>query len=53
MGQKNVFYDSVQRKYPFLGYKNEKFKKSKSWEFSQGVSPWFYWKNGHFSIFLF
>ena len=26
--QKNVFYDIVERKKAFLGYKNKKFKKS-------------------------
>ena len=39
--QENVFYDILQRKYAFLGYKNKKFKKSKNWHFSKGVNPWF------------
>ena len=30
IGQVNVFYDSLERKSAFLGYKNKKFKKSKS-----------------------
>ena len=34
-------------------YKNKKFKKSKNWHFSKGVKPWFWFKNGHFSTFLF
>ena len=37
----------------FLGYKNIKFKKSKTWHFSKGVNPWFWPKNGHFSNFFF
>ena len=40
-GQENVFYDIVERKKAFLGYKNKKFKKSKNWHFSKGVNPWF------------
>ena len=42
IGQENVFYDIVGRKNAFLGYKNNKFKKSKNWDFSKGVSPWFW-----------
>ena len=30
IGQKNVFYDILQWKRAFLGYKNKKFKKSKN-----------------------
>ena len=30
IGQENVFYDILERKIVFLGYKNEKFKKSKN-----------------------
>ena len=36
-----------------LGYKKKKFKKSKNCDFSKGVSPWFWPKNGNFSRFLF
>ena len=28
--QENVFYDILEGKYTFLGYKNKKFKKSKN-----------------------
>ena len=28
IGQKNVFYDILERKGAFLGYRNKKFKKS-------------------------
>ena len=53
IGQENVFYDILERKNAFLGYKNKKFKKSKNWHFSKGVDPWFSSKHGHFSnIFL-
>ena len=51
--QENVFYDILERKNAFLGYKNKKFKKSKNWHFSKGVNPWFLSKNGHFSNFFF
>ena len=37
----------------FLGYKNNKFKKSKNCGFCKGVNPWFLSKNGHFSNFFF
>ena len=29
IGQENVFYDILERKNAFLGYKNKKFKKPK------------------------
>ena len=41
IGQENVFYDILERKNAFLGYKNKKFKKSKNWPFSKEVYPWF------------
>ena len=49
----NVFYDILERKNPFLSYKNTKFKKSKNWNFSKGVNQWFSSENGHFSNFFF
>ena len=52
IGQENVFYDILERKNAFLGYKNKKFKKSKNWNFSKGVNPWFWSKKGHFSNFF-
>ena len=53
-GKKNVFYDILERKCAFLGYKKKKFKKSKKWHFSKGVNPWFWSNKGHFSnIFCF
>ena len=48
IGQENVFYDILERKSDFLGYKNKKFKKSKNWHFSKRVNPWFWSENGHF-----
>ena len=51
--QENVFYDILQRKTACLGYKNEEFKKSQNWDFSKGVNPCFWSKNGHFSNLFF
>ena len=51
IGQENVFYDILERKNTFLGYKNIKSKKSKNWHFSKGVNAWFWSKNGLFSNF--
>ena len=54
VGQENVFYDILEPKNAFLGYKNKKFKKSiKNWHFSKGVNPMFWTKNGHSSNFSF
>ena len=46
-GQENVFHDILEGKNAFLGYKNKKFKNSKNWDFTKGVSPWFWSKIGH------
>ena len=53
IGQENVFYDILDRKNAFLGYKNKEFKKSKNCHFSKGVNPWFWSKNGQFLNFFF
>ena len=53
VGPENVFYDILEPKNAFLGKKNKKVKKFKKWHFSEGVNPWLWSKNGHFSIFLF
>ena len=53
IGQENVFYDILERKNTFLGYKTKKYKKSKNWHFSKDVKPWFWFKNGHFFNFFF
>ena len=39
-----MFHDILQREKAFLDYKNKKFKKLKNWDFSNGVSPWFWSK---------
>ena len=41
ISQENVFCDILERKNTFLAYKNKKFKKSKNWNFSKAVNPWF------------
>ena len=48
-----MFYDILERKNAFLGYKNKKFKNSKNCHFSKGVCPWFWSKIGHFSTMFF
>ena len=53
IGQENVFYNLLEQKNAFLACKNNKFKKSKNWDFSKGVNPWFCSKNGHFSMSFF
>ena len=53
IGKENVFDDTLEPKNTFLGYKNKKFKKWKSWHFSKRVNPWFWCKSGHFSNFFF
>ena len=50
--QENVIYDILEWKNAFLRYKNKKFQKAKNWHFSQGVNPWFWSKDGHFSNFF-
>ena len=42
ISQENVFYDILELKKAFLGYRNKKFKMSKNWHFSKGVKPWFW-----------
>ena len=48
IGQENGFYDILERKNAFLGYKKKKLKNSKNWHFSKG----FWSNNGHFSNFF-
>ena len=38
IGRENVFYDILERKNAFLGYKNKNFKKSNNLHFSKGVT---------------
>ena len=42
IGQENVFYDILERKNAFLGYKIKNLKKWKNCRFSKGVSPFFW-----------
>ena len=51
IGQENVFYDILERKNLFLGYKNKKFEKWEKCHFSKGFSLWFWSKIGLFSSF--
>ena len=53
IGQEIVFYDILEQKNAFQGYKNKKFKKSKNCHFCKGVNPWFWTTNNHFSKFFF
>ena len=53
IGQENVFYDILERKNAFLGYKIKKFKKSKNWHVCKGVNPWFWSKMAIFATFFF
>ena len=47
-----MFYDILERKNAFLGYKNKKFKQLKNWHFSKGFSPWFWSKLAIFHLFF-
>ena len=38
IGQENVFYDILERKNAFPGYKKQKFKKSKKVHLSKGLT---------------
>ena len=51
IGQEDVLYDILEGYNAFPSY-NQKFKKSKNWDLPKGVNPWFWSKNGHFSIFV-
>ena len=46
-------YDILNDRNAFLDYKNKRLKKSKNWDFSKGVCPWFWSKIGNFPRFLF
>ena len=48
----NVFYDILERKNAFRGYKKKKFKKSKNWYFSKGVIHGFGLKMAIFPTFF-
>ena len=52
IGQEKFFYDVLERKNAFQGYKNKKIKKSKNWHFSKAINSRFWSKNGQFSNFF-
>ena len=53
IGLENVIYNIREQKNAFLAPQKTKFKKSKNWDFSKWVNPWFWSKNGHFSMCFF
>ena len=53
IGQQNMFFDILERKNAFLGYKNKKFKKSKNWHFSKVVNSCFGLQMAVFPTFIF
>ena len=53
IGKEIVFYDILEQKNAFQGYKKKKFKKSKNWHFLEGVNPRFWSKNSHLFNFFF
>ena len=53
IGQENVFYDIVERKKDFLGYKNKKFKNSKNDIFPKGLTHGFCPKMAIVQTFFF
>ena len=52
IGQENVFYDILEPKNTFLGYKNKKFKKSRNGHFSKGLTHAFGQKWPFFQLFF-
>ena len=53
IGQANVFFDILERKFAFLGYKNKKCKKSKNGHFSKGFNLGLDLKIAIFPAFFF
>ena len=53
LDQDNVFYDILERKNLFLGYKNKSFKNSKNWHFPKGLTHGFGPKVPFFQLFFF
>ena len=53
IGKKKAIGDILERKNGFPDYENKEQEKSKNRLFSNGVSTWFWSKNGIFSTFLF
>ena len=48
-----MFYDILERKIAFLGYKNKKLKKVEKLTFFQRVCPWFLCEISIFPSFVF
>ena len=53
LGQENVFYDILERKNSFLGYKNKKFKETKILTFLQRGYPMVLFQKWPFFQFFF
>ena len=53
IGQENGFYDILERKNVFLGYKDKKYKMSKNWIFPKGLTYSFGLKMAIFECFFF
>ena len=53
IGKENVFYDILERKNAFLGYKNKKYKSRKIDIFPKGLTHGFHQKMAIFSNFFF
>ena len=53
IGKENVFYNILERKHAFLGYKNKKFKQSKIGIFPKGLTHGFGPKMTIFPKFFF
>ena len=53
IAQEKFFYDILEQRNAFLGYKNKEFKKLKNWHFPKAVTSWFWSKNGRVSKLFF
>ena len=53
IGAEKCDYDILEGRNVFLYYENKTFKKLINWDFSKGISPWFWSKIGNFSRLLF
>ena len=53
IGLNILFHFVVEKKQPFLDYKNDIRRKSKIWHFSKGVNPWFWSKFSNFLSLCF
>ena len=52
IGQEILFENILALQKTFPDFKNKRLKKWENWDFSKGVSPWFWSKIRNFSIFL-